>query len=109
MEIDPTVSAASADPIHIAILTRLATMDANLSHLADMFAENNKERSKLGERVGIVEKSIPNRLDERLSRLEIIVIGKMAVVAVLVLLAIPIAWPEIKSAIQRSAPTHQKP
>jgi hypothetical protein len=98
-----------ADQIHIAILTTLTRLQAELRHLGEMFAEHREDRSKLGERVGELEKAMPNKLDERLARLEIIVIGKMAVVAALILCLIPIAWPEIKTTIQRSPPTQQTP
>ncbi len=95
------------DQIHIAILTQLATLQANVGHLAEMFAEHREERSKLGIRVGDLEKAVPDKLQDRLGKIEIR-IGQIGIVSAvaggLVGIVSPLAWGEVSKRIDAQPP-----
>lgn len=90
------------DQVHLAILTTLATLEAKVGHLGEMFAEHREERSKLGERVGDLEKAVPDKLQDRLAKIEIRM-GQIAIISAIaggiVGIAIQLAWGEISKRV----------
>jgi hypothetical protein len=100
------------------VLVSLAEMRTELRHLTELAETHGKERSHMGERVGTLERAVPEKLTERLGTLERVVPGKLTErlgrleslsgqLMLLGSLAI-VLWPMIWGEIRRpeAAPSH---
>ena len=85
------------------VLVSLAEMRTELQHLTKLAETHGRERSHMGERVGTLERAVPEKLTERLSRLETR-IGQFMVLGSL----LTVLWPVILAEIRRpeAAPSH---
>jgi hypothetical protein len=85
------------------VKSNLAEMRTELQHLTKLAETHGRERSHMGERVGTLERAVPEKLTERLSRLETR-IGQFMVLGSL----LTVLWPVILAEIRRpeAAPSH---
>jgi hypothetical protein len=96
------------------VLVNLAEMRTELRHLTELAETHGKERSHMGERVGSLERAVPEKLTERLGRLETR-IGQFMVVGSLLIMVWPVVWGEISrpevapSHVRVVVPTRQGP
>jgi hypothetical protein len=84
-------------------LVSLAEMRTELQHLTKLAETHGRERSHMGERVGTLERAVPERLTERLGRLETRS-GQLMLLGSLVILLWPVVWGEIRR--PEAAPSH---
>ena len=59
------------------VLVSVAEMRTELQHLTKLAETHGRERSHMGERVGTLERAVPEKLTERLGTLERVVPGKL--------------------------------
>jgi hypothetical protein len=85
------------------VLVSLAEMRTELQHLTKLAETHGRERSHMGERVGTLERAVPERLTERLGRLETRS-GQLMLLGSLVILLWPVVWGEIRR--PEAAPSH---
>jgi hypothetical protein len=96
------------------VLVNLAEMRTELQHLTKLAEMHGRERSHMGERVGTLERAVPEKLTERLGRLETR-IGQFMVVGSLLIMVWPVVWGEIRrpdvapSHVRVVVPTRQGP
>ena len=111
------------------VLVSLAEMRTELRHLTELAETHGKERSHMGERVGTLERAVPEKLTERLVTLERAVpeelterlgrleirIGQLMVLGSLLIMVWPVVWGEISrpevapSHVRVVVPTRQGP
>jgi hypothetical protein len=96
------------------VLVSLAEMRTELQHLTKLAETHGRERSHMGERVGTLERAVPEKLAERLGRLETR-IGQFMLLGGLVAVLWPMVWAEIRrpevtpSHVRVVVPTRQGP
>ena len=96
------------------VLVSLAEMRTELQHLTKLAETHGRERSHMGERVGTLEKAVPEKLTERLGRLETRN-GQLMLLGSLLIVLWPMIWGEIRrpdvapSHVRVVVPTRQGP
>ncbi len=85
------------------VLVSLAEMRTELQHLTKLAETHGRERSHMGERVGTLERAVPEKLTERLSRLETR-IGQLMLLGSVLAVLWPMIWAEIRR--PEVAPSH---
>jgi hypothetical protein len=85
------------------VLVSLAEMRTELRHLTELAETHGKERSHMGERVGTLERAVPEKLTERLGRLETRN-GQLMLLGSLLIMVWPVVWGEIRR--PEAAPSH---
>ena len=85
------------------VLVNLAEMRTELRHLTELAETHGKERSHMGERVGTLERAVPEKLTERLGRLETRN-GQLMLLGSLLIMVWPVVWGEIRR--PEAAPSH---
>jgi hypothetical protein len=96
------------------VLVSLAEMRTELRHLTELAETHGRERSHMGERVGTLERAVPEKLTERLGRLETRS-GQLMLLGSLSIVLWPMIWGEIRrpdvapSHVRVVVPTRQGP
>ena len=96
------------------VLVSLAEMRTELQHLTKLAETHGRERSHMGERVGTLERAVPEKLTERLGRLETRN-GQLMLLGSLLIVLWPMIWGEIRrpdvapSHVRVVVPTRQGP
>ncbi len=96
------------------VLVSLAEMRTELQHLRHLAESHGRERSHMGERVGTLERAVPEKLTERLGRLETRN-GQLMLLGSLLIVLWPMIWGEIRrpevapSHVRVVVPTRQGP
>ncbi len=102
MEIDLS-DGSSVVTVITQVLVSLAEMRTELQHLTKLAETHGRERSHMGERVGTLEKAVPEKLTERLGRLETRS-GQLMLLGSLLIVLWPMIWGEIRR--PDTAPSH---
>ena len=96
------------------VLVSLAEMRTELQHLTKLAETHGRERSHMGERLGTLERAVPEKLTERLGRLETRN-GQLMLLGSLLIVVWPMVWGEIRrpdvapSHVRVVVPTRQGP